>query len=84
MNDRKDDYTKIVKDVENGSIVMFVAQKIGVFMSRDNTLSILDLTILVDVHSTGLRCELLDTHDKHMEYLGYGKEVSHKTMHFAY
>lgn len=78
VNDRKDDYAKIVKDVEAGSVVMFVARNIGVFMTRDSTLSILDLTILLDVHSANLRRELLETHDKHMEYLGYGKEVNYK------
>ncbi|KAI5056651.1 hypothetical protein GOP47_0028469 [Adiantum capillus-veneris] len=75
VNDRKEEYNSIKRDGDNGEVKTFVARNVGAFLGRENTLSVLDLTILVHVHSKHLQYDLLQTYKTQVESLGYGKQL---------
>ncbi|KAI5058478.1 hypothetical protein GOP47_0026648, partial [Adiantum capillus-veneris] len=75
VNDRKEDCKNIVREIENGTTVMRVARNIGFFYGKGDALSILDLTILLQVQSNRIRRELLQTYNKQTEDLGYCQEI---------
>ncbi|MCO5566671.1 hypothetical protein L7F22_020349 [Adiantum nelumboides] len=75
VNDGKEDYKKIKKDIDNGQIVMHVGRNLGAFLGRENTLSVLDLITLVPVQSKRLERELTQAYNKQVESLGYGTEI---------
>ena len=66
----------MVADFNNGIPVMCIARNIDAWVSRSNTLSILDCTILVPIKSARLREQLKSIFAKQIATLGYGKEVS--------
>ncbi|KAI5083282.1 hypothetical protein GOP47_0003025 [Adiantum capillus-veneris] len=75
--------TKSIKrDVDNGEVKTFVARNVGAFLGGENTLSVLDLTILVPVHSKRLQSDLLQTYKTQVESLCYGKQVF-GVLHFS-
>ncbi|KAI5060883.1 hypothetical protein GOP47_0023388 [Adiantum capillus-veneris] len=55
--------------------VVCVARNIGAFLAKVNTLSILDVTILVPVHSARLREELAVVFQAQTGNLGYNREA---------
>ncbi|KAI5059569.1 hypothetical protein GOP47_0025888 [Adiantum capillus-veneris] len=75
VNDRKEEYKSIKRDIDNGEVKTFVARNVGAFLGPENTLSVLDLTILVPIHSKRLQSDLLQTYKTQVESLGYGKQV---------
>ncbi|KAI5057317.1 hypothetical protein GOP47_0027332 [Adiantum capillus-veneris] len=82
VNDRKEEYKSIKRDIDNGEVKTFVARNVGAFLGCENTLSILDLTILVPVHSKRLQSDLLQTYKTQVESLGYRKQVF-GVLHFS-
>ncbi|KAI5063279.1 hypothetical protein GOP47_0021826 [Adiantum capillus-veneris] len=74
VNDHKEEYKSIKRDIDNGEVKTFVARNVGAFLGHENTLSVLDLTILVPVHSKHLQSDLLQTYKTQVESLGYGKQ----------
>ncbi|KAI5061218.1 hypothetical protein GOP47_0023723 [Adiantum capillus-veneris] len=75
VNSRKDDCQQLLQEMVVDGPVMCVARKIGAFLGKPNTLSILDVTILVHVRSVRLREELTVVFQTQTKNLGYNREV---------
>ncbi|MCO5555593.1 hypothetical protein L7F22_009138 [Adiantum nelumboides] len=76
VTDQKEDYNNLLKEIDCGKLVMRVARNIGAFMGRKNTLSVMDLTVLVPVRSKRMQAELTAAFEAQVKTFGYGKEIA--------
>ncbi|KAI5070993.1 hypothetical protein GOP47_0013244, partial [Adiantum capillus-veneris] len=74
VNSRKDDCQQLLQEMVVDGRVMCVARNIGAFLGKPNTLSILDVTILVPVRSVRLREDLAAVFQTQTKNLGYNRE----------
>ncbi|MCO5575581.1 hypothetical protein L7F22_029383 [Adiantum nelumboides] len=76
VTDRKEEYNNLLKEIDCGNLIMRVACNIGAFMGRENTLSVMDLTVLVPVRSKKMQAELTAAFEAQVKSFGYGNEVA--------
>ena len=65
----------MVDEFDYGHIVMYVAQNIGAWKDKSNTLSVLDITILTHVFGERLKSSLQRAFKKQINDLGYAQNA---------
>ncbi|KAI5062485.1 hypothetical protein GOP47_0023024 [Adiantum capillus-veneris] len=78
VTDRKDESNSFLKETDSGKLVMRVARNVGAFMGLEDTLSVMDLTILVPVYSKRMHAELTRAFEGQVRSFGYGKECPYR------
>ncbi|KAI5070619.1 hypothetical protein GOP47_0014962 [Adiantum capillus-veneris] len=71
-----DEYNSFLKETDPGKLVMRVARNVGAFMGREDTLSVMDLAVLVPVYSKRMHAELTRAFEGQVRSFGYGKEIT--------
>ena len=74
-NKRKALSHQLLDTFNTNTVVPYLARNIGVWKTRSNTLSILDVTLLTPLYGERLKAKLYDAFSKQIKDLGFGREV---------